>query len=91
MQYNAIFNEAEAGMAFVFNEQLKKLGPFVCGTSLSVADIAIYCELVTIMMLTEQTADFLFEHNLQHVGNWYNKLSEFPVLAELNSKLQEII
>ena len=42
-------------------------------------------------MLTEQTSDFFNEHQLHGVATWYNKLTDFPVLAELNNQLHEII
>lgn len=45
------------GVVSILEENLSRTGAYICSSSPTIADIAIYCELVTVMLLTKQTAD----------------------------------
>ena len=75
----------------VIEENLKKSGAFICSKDLTVADIAIYCELTTVMMLTQQTSEDLHKRGFHETHRWLSKLAEFPQLSELNKRLEEVI
>jgi glutathione S-transferase len=89
-QWNEIFDK-ESGILVFLEERLGKTQTFICGDTFTVADIAIYCELVTVMMLSQQTAEDLRASNLPKTYAWYSKLGDFTCFNELNAKLSELI
>jgi hypothetical protein len=62
----------------VIEENLSSTKAFICSNDLTVADIAIYCELTTVMMLTQQTTEDLNNRGLHETHRWLTKLAEFP-------------
>jgi hypothetical protein len=50
----------QEGIISVLEENLSKTRAYICGSGVTIADIAIYCELVTVMLLTKQTPDDLY-------------------------------
>lgn len=77
----------EYGIVTTLEENLTKTNAYICGSSPTVADIAIYCELVTVVLLTKQTADDFYHRKLLQTYRWYTKLSEYPFSQEINGKL----
>jgi glutathione S-transferase len=72
-------------------ENLAKTNAYICGSSMSIVDIIIYCELVTVMKLTQQTEEELKNRGLKETLRWYTKLGQFPCFHEGNDELQKVI
>ena len=75
----------------ILEENLAKTNAYICGSSICQADINIYCELVTVMKLTQQTEEDLLHRGLKETHRWYTKLGEFPCFHEGNEELQKVI
>lgn len=79
------------GMLSNLEGYLAKTGAFICGGNVTIADIAIYCELVTLMKLTQQTEEDLLRRGLTETHRWYAKLNQFPCFKEGNDELDKLI
>jgi glutathione S-transferase len=67
----------DQGILTILEENLATTNAYVQGSTITLADIVIYCELVTVMKLTQQTEENLKERGLKEIHRWYVKLGEF--------------
>ena len=72
-------------------KSLTETKAYLCGPSISIVDIVFYCELVTVMKLTQQNDEDLKQRGLNETLRWYTKLGEFPCFHEGNEELQKVI
>jgi glutathione S-transferase len=70
---------------------LGKTKAYLCGSIISLVDIVIYCELVTVMKLSQQTGEDLKQRGLHETHRWYSKLGEYQCFQEGNEELQKVI
>ena len=63
---------------------------FLCGeyADVTIADIQIYNEIVTILTLQKRELD---ELKLPNLAKWYKKLAAMPEIVEADKKLKEIL
>ena len=81
----------EHSILTTLEDNLGKTNAYICGSTISLVDIVIYCELVTVMKLTQQTGEDLKQRGLNETHRWYTKLGEFPCFQEDNVELQKVI
>jgi glutathione S-transferase len=81
----------EHSILTTLEDNLGKTNAYICGSSISLVDIVIYCELVTVMKLTQQTGEDLKQRGLNETHRWFTKLGEFPCFQEGNEELQKVI
>jgi glutathione S-transferase len=81
----------EHSILTTLEDNLAKTNAFICGSSISIVDIIIYCELVTVLKLTQQTEADLKHRGFNETLRWYAKLGQFPCFHEGNEELQKVI
>ena len=81
----------EHSILTTLEDNLGKTNAYICGSTISLVDIVIYCELVTVMKLTQHTGEDLKQRGLNETHRWYTKLGEFPCFQEGNVELQKVI
>ena len=84
-EFDLIFGSG--GLIEVIEKTLEKTKAFIAGDRVTIADFAIYSEILTVMMLTEQDSESLSSRNYHETARWFGKLSEFPCFAEVNKSL----
>ena len=81
----------EHSILTTLEDNLGKTNAFICGPTISLVDIVIYCELVTVLMLTQQTGEDLKQRGFHETHRWGSKLGEFPCFREGNEELKKVI
>ena len=79
------------GILDALNTQIQKSGLFVCGSHLTVVDIVFYCEIATIMALTNPADGAQLISAMPHIHEWQQRVSAVEGMADLDKKLQAIV
>lgn len=78
------------GVLDVLNTKLGSTGAFVCGQTMTVVDVVLYCEIATILALTLKSEDELSQNN-QLIYKWVLRMKAVEGMAPLDAELQAII
>lgn len=62
---------------------------FLCGEEYTVADIQIYNEIQTVLILHKQRR--IESRELPNLFSWFNKMASLPEIEESDKKLKEIV
>ena len=81
----------EHSILTTLEDNLGKTNAYICGSTISLVDIVIYCELITVMILTEQTFQYLNQRGFHEIHRWGMKLGEFPCFHEDGKELLKVI
>ena len=81
----------EHSILTTLEDNLGKTNAYICGPTISLVDIVIYCELITVMMVTEQNFPSLNERGFHETHRWGMKLGEFPCFKEGGMELLKVI